>query len=167
MNTGSSYHALAEVNDTDKFDIVQSGMMGERVPIPVTNLTLVRDGVNASFKTEREGIRFDKGNYTIGYDGRISGNAFQILYTDPVQVTITLPGKYKVDNPLLTSIQPSGSNISQTQNETIIRWDKTRYIDLRYYDAGQETLLSIFGQFWFIIAIMLLLPFIFSYRRQV
>lgn len=166
LDDGSGYHTQADLISTDRFDIVQSGMLGERVPIPVTNVSLTQAGINVSYTQEREGIRFEKGNYTVRYDARISGNSFQVQFSEPVQVTLVLPEKFRVDNPLLTSVQPAGSNITRNENKTVIRWDKARYIDIRFYDSNQESLLGIFGQFWLIIAIMLLLPFIFSYRRQ-
>lgn len=163
---GSRYLAEASVNNTDRVDFVQSGMMGERVPLPVTNISLMQNGTNATYTTEREGIRFLKGNYSVQYEGRISGNAFQTLYSDPVQVSVILPERYRVDNPLLTSLQPTGANITHDQNETVITWDKARYLDIRFYDANQESLLSIFGQFWLIIAVVLLLPFVLSKGRS-
>ncbi len=162
---GVRYLAEAVTNDTDRFDFVQSGMMGERVPLAVSNISLMQNGTNATYTTEREGIRFARGNYSVQYEGRITGNAFQTLYSDPVRVRVILPERYRVDNPLLTSLQPAGANITQDQNETVITWDKTRYLDIRFYDASQESLLSIFGQFWLIIAVVLLLPFVLSRSR--
>ena len=139
--------------------------MGERVPLAVSNISLMQNGTNATYTTEREGIRFARGNYSVQYEGRITGNAFQTLYSDPVQVRVILPERYRVDNPLLTSLQPAGANITHDQNETVITWDKARYLDIRFYDANQESLLSIFGQFWLIIAVVLLLPFVLSRSR--
>ena len=162
---GVRYLAEAVANDTDRFDFVQSGMMGERVPLAVSNISLMQNGTNATYTTEREGIRFARGNYSVQYEGRITGNAFQTLYSDPVQVRVILPERYRVDNPLLTSLQPAGANITHDQNETVITWDKARYLDVRFYDANQESLLSIFGQFWLIIAVVLLLPFVLSRNR--
>jgi hypothetical protein len=164
---GSGYHAIADVTDVDRFDFVQSGMLGERVPFPVTNISLTQNGINSSYTEEREGIRFSKGNYTVEYDGKVSGNSFQVQYSDFGRATVILPEKYRVNNPLLTSIQPGGANISESENKTVIEWDKARYIDIRFYDANQESLLSIFGQFWFIIAILLLIPFLFNQKRQI
>ncbi|MFH0967356.1 MAG: DUF5803 family protein [Methanobacteriota archaeon] len=163
---GSGYHAIASVNNTDRFDFVQSGMLGERVPLAVTNVSLYQEGSNVSYTQEREGIKFPLGNYTIGFDGKLSGNTFQAQYSEFGNVSVVLPEKFKVDNPLLTSLQPGGSNITRELNRTRIQWEKARSIDIRFYDAGQESLLSIFGQFWLIIAVMLLLPFLFSRGRQ-
>lgn len=162
---GSGYRAVASVNNTDRFDFVQSGMMGERVPQTVTNISLIRNGTNVSYTTEREGIRFPVGNYTVGFEGKITGNTFQSLYSDPVRVSVILPDRFRVDNPLLTSLQPAGANITKEQNQTTILWDKARYLDIRFYDTNQESLLSIFGQFWLIIAVVLLLPFVLSRNR--
>ncbi len=163
---GTGYHAVAEVNATDKYEFLQSGALGEQIPLQVTNITLFKDGQNTTFTEERGGIRFPVGNYSITYDGQISGNTFQSQFSEPGSVSIILPEQYKVDNPLLTSIQPSGSHVNRSMNQTVVTWDKTRYFDIRFYDANQENLLGIFTQFWLIIAVMLLLPFLFSRNRQ-
>ncbi len=160
---GNQYHAVAVLNDTARYDFVQSGMLGERVPLEVTNITLVsRDGENVSFITEREGIRFNSSNYTLMFDGPLKDHSFQSQFPEPGTISIVLPENYKVDNPLLASIQPGGAVINRSNNQTIITWDKSRYFDIRFYDGGQENLLGIFAQFWLIIAVMLLLPFLFS-----
>ena len=163
---GSGYRAVASVNSTDRFDFGQSGMFGERVPLAVTNISLFQNGSNVSFTQEREGIRFPVGNYSVWFEGKLSGNTFQTQFSEFGKVSVVIPEKYKVDNPLLTSIQPGGSNITSELNQTRIQWEKARSIDIRFYDSGQESLLSIFGQFWLIIAVMLLLPFLFSRGRQ-
>ncbi|MDD1729746.1 MAG: DUF5803 family protein [Methanospirillum sp.] len=163
---GTDYHAEAVVNGTDRFEFVQSGMLGERIPLSVRNVTLFQNGVNTTYTQERGGITFPKGNYSIIYDGVLSGNTFQSQLPEPGSVSIILPDRYKVDNPLLTSLQPGGSRTNRSENQTVITWDTTRYFDVRFYDANQENLLGIFAQFWLIIAVMLLLPFVFSRRRQ-
>lgn len=158
---GTAFHAGAEITG-ERFDFVQSGMLGERVPMAVTNVSVTQNGTAISYTTDREGVRFPPGNYSVGFDGKVSGNAFQTVYSEPQQVTVRLPERFRVDNPLLTSLQPSGATVIREGNLTEIRWEKARYIDIRFYDQGQENLLGIFGQFWLIIAVMLLLPFILS-----
>jgi hypothetical protein len=39
-------------------------------------------------------------------------------------------------------------------------------VDLRFYDENRETLLYLFGNFWIIIAVVLLLPFMITMRRD-
>jgi hypothetical protein len=163
---GTGYHAVAAVNATDRYEFMQSGALGEQVPLKVTNITLFENGVNKTYTEERGGIRFASGNYSITFDGTISGNTFQSQLPEPGYVSIILPEHYKVDNPLLTSLQPGGSRVNKSMNQTVVTWDKTRYFDIRFYDANQENLLGIFTQFWLIIAVMLLLPFLFSRGRQ-
>lgn len=162
---GTGYHAEAVVNATDRYEFMQSGALGEQVPLKVTNITLFENGVNKTYTEERGGIKFPSGNYSITFDGQISGNTFQSQLPEPGSVSIILPEHYKVDNPLLTSIQPGGARVNKSLNQTIVTWDKTRYFDIRFYDANQENLLGIFAQFWLIIAVMLLLPFLFSRGR--
>jgi hypothetical protein len=64
-----------------------------------------------------------------------------------------------ITNPLLTSLQPSGSVIEEGNNTTLISWTKVRSVEVRYYDEGQEHLLFLFAQFWLIFAVVLLIPF--------
>jgi len=163
---GAGYHAVASVNGTDRYEFMQSGALGEQVPLKVTNVSLFQEGRNTTYTEDRAGIKFPTGNYSITYDGGISGNSFQSQLPEAGFVSVILPDRYKVDNPLLTSIQPSGSHVNRSMNQTVITWDKTRYFDIRFYDVNQENLLGIFIQFWLIIAVMLLLPFLFSRGRQ-
>jgi hypothetical protein len=39
-------------------------------------------------------------------------------------------------------------------------------IDLRFYDKSREDLLYLFGNFWIVIAVVLLLPFVITMRRK-
>jgi len=42
---------------------------------------------------------------------------------------------------------------------------RTTAVDLRFYDKNRETILYLFGNFWIIIAIVLLVPFFLTMRR--
>ncbi len=60
-----------------------------------------------------------------------------------------------------------GANVTRfSDNTTIIQWDKVTSIDLRFYDQGREQLLYLFGNFWIVIAIVLLLPYLMTMRKK-
>jgi len=48
----------------------------------------------------------------------------------------------------------------------LIQWNKTQSVDLRFYDQGRETLLYFFLQFMGIIAVVMLLPFLITMRKN-
>ncbi|MCC7467564.1 MAG: hypothetical protein IT504_00050, partial [Burkholderiaceae bacterium] len=45
-------------------------------------------------------------------------------------------------------------------------WNSTKNAELRFYTENRVTLLTMFGQFWIIIAVVLLLPFLFTWKRK-
>ncbi len=47
-----------------------------------------------------------------------------------------------------------------------VTWNTTKNAELRFYTEERVALLTWFGQFWIIIAIVLLLPFLFTWKRQ-
>lgn len=159
---GKHYTATVVVNNTERYDLVQPGMIGERIPLDAQNVSVRNETDMLSVKAERGVLTFPLGNYTIRYDTQVTANTLQFLFTEPANVSILLPHPHKVGNPLLTSLQPSGSVTTKGNNTTTISWNQVRSIELRYYDEGQENLLFLFAQFWLIIAVVLLFPFFLS-----
>lgn len=159
---GEQYSATVLINNTDRYDLIQPGMVGERIPLDVRNLSVLNETGELSIKPDRGALTFPSGNYTLRYDASVTANTLQFLFTDPANVSVTLPHPYQVGNPLLTSLQPSGSVTTTSNNSTTVTWNKVRSVELRYYDEGQEHLLFLFAQFWLIIAVVLLLPFFLS-----
>ncbi len=51
-------------------------------------------------------------------------------------------------------------------NSVIVKWNSTRVVDIRYYDKAREDLLYLFANFWIIIAIVMLLPFLLTRKRK-
>ena len=93
-------------------------------------------------------------------------NHLQASFKSPYQVNITLPQEFSVQNPLLAGISP-GANITRyADNTTLIQWDRTMSVDLRFYDIGREALLYFFLQFMGILAVVMLLPFLLTMRKQ-
>lgn len=162
---GKNYQAIVMVNNTDRYELIQPGMVGERIPLQAKNLTIRNETDNILITPVRGILTFPKGNYTIGYEAPITSNTLQFLFTEPSNITVSLPHPYHIGNPLLTSIQPAGSTINLTNNTTMVSWDQVRSVELRYYDEGQEHLLYLFAQFWLIIAVVMLLPFFLSRKK--
>ena len=50
--------------------------------------------------------------------------------------------------------------------QPLIQWNKTLSADLRFYDQERETLLYFFLQFMGIIAVVMLLPFLLTMRKN-
>jgi hypothetical protein len=70
-----------------------------------------------------------------------------------------------VQNPLLAGFSPGAVVTRNPDNTTIIQWNNTLSVDLRFYDQGREELLYFFLQFLGIVAIVLLLPFLITFRK--
>jgi hypothetical protein len=79
---------------------------------------------------------------------------------------VTLPPALSVKNPLLGMVSPGAAIISLDDGSTIVQWNETRSFELRFYDEGREELLLFFGNFWIILAIVLLIPFLMTWRRK-
>ena len=156
---GKTYLARVELNQTDRYEIVEPGMLGERIPLQVSNLTISNGTTALSITPDRGTVLLPLGDYVITYEGQVSGNTLQLLFPSEGNVTVSLPHPYQVGNPLLTSIQPRGAETVHDNTTTRVSWEKVRSVELRYYDEQQELFLYIFGQFWLIIAVLLLIPF--------
>jgi hypothetical protein len=117
-------------------------------------------------RTGTTGISFPKGNYTIHYTGPIRDNHLQGTFDRPYWVEVVIPADYDVRNPLLGVISPGGT-ITPVDNSSIsVVWNGTRSFELRFYDQERESLLYLFGNFWIVIAVVLLLPFVITWRRK-
>lgn len=157
---GTRYHALVEINDKDSYSFFDTGMLGERVPIEVSNVSLLYNGEEAPFEKTHDGIRFARGNYFLSFDRAVQANQVQGHYDEPYASMVTLPSQFKIDNPLLTVISPSSYSITyHPNNTTTISWDDSRFFEVQYYSEEQLQALYAFAQFWLIIAIVLLLPY--------
>jgi hypothetical protein len=166
LPNGTSYAASIDITDASKYMFADTGMLGENVPITVTNVTLVADnGTPADFNwtnlwSAPSGITFPKGNYTVTYIAPLHDNHLQGNYLSPYSVNVTMPGGYDVRNPLLAGIS-MGANVTRfPDNSTQVTWNKTTSFDLRFYDQGREELLYMFAEFMIILAVILLMPFL-------
>jgi len=162
---GKQYNATVLINNSDRYELIVPGMVGERIPLQTTNLTVHNETDALSITPDRGILTFPKGNYSIGYEAPVTSNTLQFLFTEPANVSVTLPHPYLIGNPLLTSLQPSGSTTTTANNTTSVSWNQVRTVELRFYDEGQEHLLFMFAQFWLIIAVVMLLPFFLSQKK--
>ncbi|MDD1724206.1 MAG: DUF5803 family protein [Methanospirillum sp.] len=164
---GKAYTATVVLNQTERYDLVEPGMLGERIPLDVVNLSVRNETDPVSVTPDRGVLDLPLGNYTLQYEGRVTGNTLQMLFSSPENVSVHLPYPFMIGNPLLTSLQPSGSTTTAGNNTTRIDWSNVRSVELRYYEENQERLLYIFAQFWLIIAVVLLLPFLLSREKKI
>jgi hypothetical protein len=166
LPNATSYAASVDIVDASRYMFADTGVMGENVPITVTNVTLVAEnGTPADFNwttlwSAPSVITFPNGNYTVTYITPLHDNHLQGNYLSPYSVNVTLPGEYDVRNPLLAGIS-MGANVTRfPDNTTQVTWNKTTSFDLRFYDQGREELLTMFAEFMVILAVILLMPFL-------
>jgi hypothetical protein len=165
---GTAYQASVQFEDASQYEFNEVGVMGERVPLSVGNVQLAGPTCsNCSFNWSGSSkITFPEGNYTVSFIGPLHDSHIQEVYTKPYHVNITLPQEFDVRNPLLAGIS-LGANVTRyPDNTTTIQWDNVTSIDLRFYDQGREQLLYLFGNFWIVIAIVLLLPYLMTMRKK-
>ncbi|WP_460373760.1 DUF5803 family protein [Methanocalculus sp. MC3] len=152
----SSYSASVEITDADSYQFTKPGYLGEAVPISVREIRVMGVHGEVSYDEQRNSvITFPEGDYIIAYEGDLDGNSFSALFKTPYNVTISLPGVYFVDNPLLGYVSQGGS-VLVGENQTTILWESTRYAEIRFYDELRLFILSVFGTIWVVFMIILL-----------
>ena len=166
LPNATSYAASIDIVDESNYMFAETGMLGENIPITVTNVTLVAEnGTPVNFNwtllwSAPSVITFPEGNYTVTYIAPLNDNHLQGNYLSPYSVNVTLPGEYDVRNPLLAGISV-GANVTRfPDNSTQVTWNKTMSFDLRFYDQDQENLLYMFAEFMIVLAVILLVPFL-------
>ncbi|WP_298666556.1 DUF5803 family protein, partial [uncultured Methanofollis sp.] len=123
-------------------------------------------GENCTYtQKNRNTVAFEQGNVTVTYEAAIRENNLQILFTEPSNLTVTLPAGLDVKNPLLGRVS-EGGNVSTENNATAIAFDRVRYAEVHFYEPARERLLYIFGSVWLTVAVVLLFPFLLMRRRQ-
>jgi len=169
---GTAYRASIEIKDVSWYEFADTGMLGEPIPLTVTEVQLSGNcspcrfnQTNPSFSSNTRAITFERGNYTVSYIAPFRDNHFQTNFRSPYHVNITIPQEFSVQNPLLAGFSPGAVVTRNPDNTTIIQWNNTLSVDLRFYDQGREELLYFFLQFLGIIAFVLLLPFLITFRK--
>jgi hypothetical protein len=142
-------------------------MLGEQIPVQVTGVSLAGDCFPCCFTwQDRSTISFPEGNYSIRFTGNVRDNHLVVTYPEPYNVTMVLPEGLDVRNRLLGMISPGGEVSESKDGNLVVNWKETRSAEVRYYPPDRENLLLWFGQFWVIIAVVLLLPFFLMRSRK-
>jgi len=142
-------------------------MLGERIPQKVGNIGVVGNCSPCLFNMSgTSSITFPKGNYTILYTAAMRDYHFQAGFERLYNVNVTLPEEFDVRNPLLAGMNPGAQITGNPDNSTTVSWNKTTIVDLRFYDKNRESLLYLFGNFWIVIAIVMLVPFLITMRSK-
>jgi hypothetical protein len=166
LPNGTAFIGTVELQDAGSYHFTETGTLGEQVAMPVSMVSLSGPCDPCPFNLSgSSGITFPQGNYTLTFQGRLQDFHLLLTYDQPTNVSITLPAGYNLTNPLLGSTSP-GARVSVAGNETRVSWNQTRQAEIRFYDTGREELLYLFGQFWLILAVVMLLPYILTRRRR-
>jgi len=173
FSNGTAYRASIEIRDASRYEFVDTGMLGEPVPLTVSDVQLSGNcspcqfnTTGPSFTSNFMALTFEPGNYTVSYISPLRDNHLQASFKSPYQVNITLPQEFAVQNPLLAGISPGASVTRFADNTTLIQWNRTMSVDLRFYDMGRETLFYFFLQFMVILAVVMLLPFLLTMKKK-
>jgi hypothetical protein len=170
---GTAYRASIEITGAERYEFSDVGILGEQVPLNIGNVDLSGNcspcrynwTVPALLSNKKE-ITFERGNYTVSYTAPIRDNHLQGSFKALYRVNVTLPKEFDVRNPLLSGISSGGTFSRHEDNTTTVQWNRTASFDLRFYDPGREELLFFFLQILAIIAVVMLLPFLFSRQKS-
>ena len=170
---GTAYLASIEIEDASRYEFVDTGFLGEPVSLTAEEVRLtgncspcIFNITGPSFTSNVKAMTFERGTYTVSYVSPLRDNHLQASFKSPYHVNITLPGEFSVQNPLLASISPGANRTRLADNTTLIQWNKTTSVDLRFYDTNREALLYFFLQFMAILAVVMLLPFLITMRKK-
>ena len=166
FDNATGYHALVETEDTDRYEFVQPGLLGEKVPLEAWNISLFyKNGTEAPFEDKGRHIEFEKGNYTTGYDAEFKNKDFQVVYNRPYNSTLYLADGYDVRNPLLGMVS-QGGEVSENDGTISVSWTKKVFCECRFYDGFQEEILIIFGTFWIALLAVFLIPYLMMRQKK-
>jgi hypothetical protein len=169
LPNGTAYQGTVEIRDADRYSFAETGFLGERIPVQANVISLSGQcpppSCNYSY-ADRFTITFPKGNYTVRFTGPVRENHFLASFPEPYSVTVTLPPEFDVRNYFIGSISPGAEIREGEDGSVIVTWNATKNAELRFYTEERVTMLTWFGQFWIIIAIVLLLPFLFTWKRR-
>lgn len=167
LPNGTAFNASVEVDGADRFDFYELGVLGERIPIKAGSIGLTGACSPCLYNTSGvSAITFGKGNYTVSYTAPLRDFHLQAAFDKQYRVNVSLPPEFDVRNPLMAGISPGHTITGEYDNSTTVSWNRTTAIDLRFYDRNRESLLYLFGNFWIIIAVVLLMPFLLMRKRN-
>jgi hypothetical protein len=159
---GTAYTAVVELERTEVYVFSEPGLIGETVPVEVTGVRLVAsNGTEAPYEDLGSGvIAFPMGNYTLSFDGEVHDMYFQQAFDRPYRANVTVPAGFGVTNLLLGGYSPGANVTALPDNSTLLSWQSTREVRVRFYDPAREDLLWFFATTWVVVAIVLLFPFV-------
>jgi len=158
---------MLDIEDAQRYDFYETGMLGERIPLTVHNITL--SGDCRPCEVSREGhaaITFPKGNYTLSFSGPVCENHLLATFEVPRTVHVRIPPVFDIRNPALGMITPGGVLSAGDDGGVTVTWNATRTAEVRFYDRGREDLLYLFANIWIIIAVVMLLPFLLTRKKK-
>jgi len=155
------------VKDRDTYDFTDLGLLGEAIPEQVWNITVRNASCDACpySQTRPYGIAFERGNYTIEYDGQIRDNRLHATFDTPYRVRIFLPQGLDVRNPFLGAMSRDANVTEEIDGGLLIAWEETKLAECRFYDSTRELMLTTFGTLWVTVAIVLLVPHLIWWAR--
>ena len=163
---GTAYSAEIDVLQAEKYAFTEPGLLGEPVPVTVSDISVLNDAGPVNFTEESSStIRFTEGNYTIRYTAPLNSKEITVLLADTSDISVLLPEQYSVANPLLGYVSTGGA-INESGNGTTILWENARSAQVRFYDSFQEQALIIFGTFWIGIVVIFLVPYLIVRRKK-
>ncbi len=171
---GTSYDARVDLVNQSSYSFEETGALGEKTAVAVTNISLAGDcspctfnrtGGGGLFSGAENSIEFPRGNYTVLFQGPVKDNHMLLVFDQPYNVSIILPDGLNVKNFLLGYVS-SGGQVSSGNNTTMISWKNSKSAEIRFYDRGREELLYLFGNFWIVIAVVLLVPYFLTRRKK-
>ncbi|MDI6718017.1 MAG: DUF5803 family protein [Methanomicrobiales archaeon] len=165
LENGTACTAIVEVSGRSEYSFVEPGLLGERIPQTVSNITLSNATCDSCpFTTPRPStIAFPPGNYTISYTAPIRDNHIQGTFEEPYRVQVFLPAHFDVRNPFL-GVVGGGGEIEEQNGSLRIHWNATRAFEVRFYDRPRELLLIGFGTIWVSALIIFLVPYLLTRR---
>ena len=163
---GAAYNATVDIENADGYSFWDYGPLGERIPRPVSNVSLRGTCGNCTFDwVDPFTMNFTQGNYTLLYSGEIMENHLQGTFESPYNVSVVLPQGLDVRDPFL-GMRSTGSEIEEGPSSLIIVWNDTRTFEFRFYTPDRERLLFVFGVLWIVGLVLVLIPYLLS-RREI
>jgi Family of unknown function (DUF5803) len=163
----AGFNASVQVEQSKEFFFWDFGPLGERIPKKVEHVSLSGNCTNCSYTfADDYHITFPMGNYTVYYASGLSDNHLSASFSEPYNVTILLPTGLDIRNPLLGGMNPPRATITEGSEGITATWNRTSTVEVRFYDAGQETLLYLFGTIWLSVVLVALVPYLMTHRRK-
>ncbi len=164
---GTACEASVQVTAASEYTFWSPGLMGERIPLQVEDIAVLGPGGPIDYRDRGRGvITFPEGNYTITYRAPVRDNYLVAIFDKPYTITVSLPEGFDVRNPLIGMVSPDGVASSGSNGTTVIAWNRANTMEIRFYAPEREVLLTTFGTIWLSVAIVLLLPYFITRKRD-